>query len=222
MRAHSVFPFLFLLILVSSVPAAADPRTRWLDARLIEYKITGEYDGRFSLNATGDAHATDRVEIDFTTNAEGDLQGEVTIRNFKSAVSDLQPVPAGCRAPELHGEVEFYTLVSFTCMACNETIAAYADPEESNAASKNMTMSVAESEREYPAMVVGASCTGKLSVPAHTDTDGEMVTIPGRGEYMMDPGQLNTNERQLDPEAGTITVQKSGWTWTYQATPVGV
>ena len=220
MRAYTCSPFLFLLVFVASAAAVADTKTRWLAARQIEYKITGEYDGRFPLGNAGDAHAEDRVEIEFVTNVDGDLQGEVTIRNYKSVVSDPQPLPAGCRMPEIHGEIEFYTLVSFDCMACNETIAAYADPEESDAASKNMTMAVAESERAYPDMVVGASCTGKLSVPAHTDADGEMVSVPTLGEYMMDPSQLNTNERRLDPELGAIIVRKSGWTWTYQATPV--
>lgn len=221
MRTQCLFPVLFLPVFALSVAAAADPQTRWLEARQIQYKITGEYDGRFLLDATGDAHATDRVEIEFTTNADGDLQGDVTIRNFKSEVADLQPLPVGCRKPELHGEVEFYTLKSFQCMACNESIAAYADPEESGAASKNMTMSAAESERTFPDMVVGASCAGKRSVAAHTDSDGEMVSIPGRGEFMMDPSLLNSAERKLDPATGAIIEQKSGWTWTYLATPIG-
>lgn len=221
MRIYSLCSIFCALVYVSTATIAADPQARWLEAQQIEYKITGEYDGRFLLDATGDAHATDRVEIEFITNADGDLQGDVTIRNFKSAVSDLQPVPAGCRKPELHGELEFYTLISFVCMACNPTIAAYADPEESGAASKNMTMSVAESERQFPEMVLGASCTGKRSVAAHTDSDGEMVSVPTRGEYMMDPSLLNSAERKLDPKAGAITERKSGWTWTYRATPIG-
>jgi len=48
-----------------------------------------------------------------------------------------------------------------------------------------------------------------------------MVMIPTRGEYMMDPSQLNSPDRQLDPKTGTITERKSGWTWRYQATPIG-
>ncbi|MEZ5502387.1 MAG: hypothetical protein R3E50_06900 [Halioglobus sp.] len=194
----------------SAVPAtiAAD-QAQWADAKEIAYRITGEFDGRFPLGTTGDAHATDRVEIEFTTNADGDLQGDVTIRNFKSAVSDPQPVPKGCRAPELKGEIEFYTLRSLECMACSPEIAAYADPEESGAASKNMTMSVVKSEREYPDMLVGAACTGKLAVAAHTQKDGDMFTVPARGELM------------VAPEPGKIVVQNQGWTWTYQATPIG-
>lgn len=100
---------IFQLFLVSAATAAT-PDTRWLDARQIEYRITGEYDGQFLLDATG------------------------------------------------------------------------------------------------------------TPMPAHTLNEGEMVMIPTRGEYMMDPSQLNSPDRQLDPKTGTITERKSGWTWRYQAT----
>ncbi|MCP5149038.1 MAG: hypothetical protein H6986_13070 [Pseudomonadales bacterium] len=62
MHSHTLAPglpvlsLIFQLFLVSAATAAT-PDTRWLDARQIEYRITGEYDGQFLLDATGDAHA---------------------------------------------------------------------------------------------------------------------------------------------------------------------
>ncbi len=187
--------------LASVVSAATD--ADWFDAKSIQYNIVGVFDGRVGLGGDGYVHVTDRVEVDLTTDPSLVLQGKITIRNFPSVVSDPQPVAPGCRVPELAGPFEFYTLQSVESLAEDQ-----------------MMVAGAHSVRDYPSMVVQAGCVGKRSVAAHQTQDDDEFSVPGVGQFLMDPAQVNSATVKLDKQSRTLTVRNGDWTWTYHATPL--
>ena len=210
----------FLLISTALAFAANNPE-RWYNARQIHYTITGIFDGRSIVDISGDAHFTDRVEIEFVTTADGVLVGEVSIRNFPSEISDIKASEPGCNPPELQGPMEFYTVKAFECMACNAEMAPYAEPDpDGNIPAQMAPSSVILWERQFPAMVVNQVCKDKLNKAARTENSGDMFYVPGIGDFLMNPSQVKPEKVQVNPEAGVLVNKDGGWTWTYEGVPI--
>jgi len=93
---------------------------KWMDAKVIHYKIVGEYSGEVPIMGQGGgglmAKVTDRFEVEFDyDNSTYKLLGTPIIRNFPTkseVVYDKRN--SNCPAPRVDGAFEFSTVTAIT------------------------------------------------------------------------------------------------------------
>ena len=99
-----------------------DAQLKWTEAKVIHYRLTGDYAGKAVLLAgwglSKEADVTDHVEIEFDwDNQESQLIGKAVIRNSPTKLVPIEP-PAGasstCPPIRVDGAYEFSTFMSVT------------------------------------------------------------------------------------------------------------
>jgi hypothetical protein len=172
---------------------------RWASAKVIGYKIVGVYEGRVNVVGgskwIGYADVTDRVEIDLAWDlANLKLVGTPTIRNNKSAATNLRNFEPKCLPPVLKGEYEHYDLQGIK------------ESPDGTLALQVLTT--------YPGAEVAQFCTGKReTVPARNNARAEPFVVVSPVAFAM-PLPDSDNLR-ISPDKKSLITKTAGWTWTF-------
>ena len=212
-----VFAF-FAAILVPASRASAqdyDAMAKWTEAKVIHYRVVGEFSGPVGTFLGGHNLATpvtDRVEIEFDWNQEEHkLVGTPVIRNFPSKAGPLVPA-LECPASKVSGTFEFTTILSLKDQP----------DETTRIVSSGLVM---ESRRDYPAgegpelpKSASASCGATWAkVAAKSVVTSEVLSVPAA--LMVAMGKMGGANVTPDGKSwvdkfapGTAN---AGWTWTF-------
>lgn len=190
------------LFALQMLPAQAqqmdmDAMMRWSSASIVNYHVSGVYQGQPSIasDGSGRADVTDRVEIDLVWDiSQSKLVGTPSFQNTKTVLNNPHDAEPSCLPPILKGEYEHYELL---------------DVKDGLGGALELQV-----QTIYPVVEVAQFCTAShKSVPESRNMRPEEMVVLSPVMFAMP--LPDSDDLRISQDKKSLIHKKAGWTWTF-------